>query len=37
VQDTSEESVAIETGDVTYKSVCRKCWMNRNDRNKDNR
>lgn len=27
--DASNESVAIETGNVTYKSVCRKCWRNR--------
>ena len=28
-RDKSETSVAIETGDVTYKSVCRKCWRNK--------
>jgi thymidine kinase len=28
VRDESETSVAIETGDVSYKSVCRKCWRN---------
>ena len=28
-RDKSEISVAIETGDVTYKSVCRKCWRNK--------
>jgi len=26
-RDMSGKSVAIETGDVTYKSVCRKHWM----------
>ena len=25
--DTSNDQVAIEKGDVTYKSVCRKHWM----------
>lgn len=28
-RDYSEEPVAIETGNVSYKSVCRKCWMNK--------
>ena len=28
-RDNSEEPVAIETGNVSYKSVCRKCWMNK--------
>ena len=28
VREESGQSVAIETGDVTYKSVCRKCWRN---------
>jgi thymidine kinase len=27
--DNSETSVAIETGNVSYKSVCRKCWRNK--------
>lgn len=27
VRETCGKSVAIETGDVTYKSVCRKHWM----------
>lgn len=27
--DDSENPVAIETGNVSYKSVCRKCWMNK--------
>lgn len=26
--DNSGEAVAIEKGDVTYKSVCRSCWNN---------
>ena len=29
VRDESETSVAIESGDVSYKSVCRKCWRNK--------
>ena len=27
VRDTGDKSVAIETGNVTYKSVCRKHWL----------
>lgn len=27
-REKSKEDFAIETGDITYKSVCRKCWMN---------
>ena len=28
VRDSGDKSVAIETGNVTYKSVCRKHWKN---------
>ena len=26
ILDKSDESIAVEKGDITYESVCRKCW-----------